>query len=45
MKTISLDDHAHKILVQTKDALVKQGIENPNFSDAVRELSKEKERL
>ena len=36
MKTITVDEDAHKILLCAKEQCHNEGIENPNHSDAVR---------
>lgn len=38
MKNLKIDDDAHRILVSARGDLEKRGIENPNLSDAIREL-------
>jgi len=38
VKTITVDEHAHKILLWAKAEARKDGIENPNHSDAIRWL-------
>ena len=42
MKTLKIDDDAHRILVSVREDLKKRGIENPNLSDAIRELASRK---
>ena len=36
MKTITIDPNAHKILAEIKDAMEKEGIKSPNFSETIR---------
>jgi len=36
MKTITVDENAHKILLWAKEHCHKEGIEKPNHSDAIR---------
>ncbi len=38
MKNLKIDKDAHGILVCIREELKEQGIENPNISDAIREL-------
>ncbi len=40
MKNLKIDEDAHRILVEARNALEERGIENPNLSDAIRELNK-----
>ena len=40
MKNLKIDEDAHRILMAARDELEKRGIENPNLSDAIRELSR-----
>ena len=42
MKNLKIDDDAHRILVSAREELEKRGIENPNLSDAIRELASRK---
>lgn len=39
MKNLKIDEDAHRILMAARDELEKRGIENPNLSDAIRELA------
>lgn len=41
MKNLKIDEDAHRILVAARDKLEKRGIENPNLSDAIRELDRQ----
>ncbi|MFH1404432.1 MAG: hypothetical protein ABIH11_09210 [Candidatus Altiarchaeota archaeon] len=38
MKNISIDENAHKILLWAKNQCIREGIERPSLSDAVRQL-------
>ncbi len=40
MKNLKIDEDAHRILVEARNALEDRGIENPNLSDAIRELDR-----
>lgn len=40
MKNLKIDPDAHRILVAAREDLEKRGIENPNLSDAIRELDR-----
>jgi|GEM_PF-2156083 len=40
MKNLKIDENAHEILVSAREDLEKKGIENPNLSDAIRELDR-----
>lgn len=40
MKNLKIDEDAHRILTTARDDLEKRGIENPNLSDAIRELDR-----
>lgn len=42
MKNLKIDEDAHRILMAARKDLEKRGIENPNLSDAVRELASRK---
>jgi hypothetical protein len=42
MKNLKIDEDAHRILVEARDALEKRDIENPNLSDAIRDLASRK---
>jgi len=42
MKNLKIDEDAHSIIVAARDALEERGIENPNLSDAIRELASRK---
>jgi hypothetical protein len=39
MKVVRIDENAHRILVNVKKEMEKQGIENPDLSQAVRKLA------
>jgi len=45
MKNLKIDEDAHRILTSARDDLMKRGIENPNLSDAIRELAQKKKQL
>ena len=38
MKTLRIDDNAHKLLCKVKDIMKKEGIEKPSMSDVIRYL-------
>ncbi len=38
MKNLKIDEDAHRILVGVRKTMEDKGIENPNLSDAIREL-------
>lgn len=40
MKNLKIDEDAHRILLSAQNDLKKRGIENPNLSDAIRELDR-----
>lgn len=40
MKQIKIDEDAHRILVNMKNEMKKRGIDNPNLSEAIRELQR-----
>lgn len=42
MKNLKIDENAHDILTAARDELEKRGVENPNLSDAIRELASRK---
>ena len=44
MKTIKTDENAHGILLWAKEQCNNDGIENPNFSDAIRWMREELEK-
>lgn len=38
MKNLKIDENAHTILTSVREQIKDSGIENPNLSDAIREL-------
>lgn len=42
MKNLKIDEDAHRILLEAKERLKARGIQNPNVSDAIRELQNPK---
>lgn len=45
MKNLSIDESAHAILKWAKERCNESGIENPNFSDAIRWMREELKKL
>ncbi len=40
MKNLKIDENAHAILTSVRGHIKRSGIENPNLSDAIRELDR-----